>query len=99
VLRPVTATGASRRCATASGRPGNLQRLLEVLVRSGRGLSVAPAVGQDEGMSEPVPELRVGDRERGETDALLRDALADGVLSLTEYEERAGQCWAARTRR
>jgi hypothetical protein len=49
-------------------------------------------------MSEPVPELRVGDRERGETDALLRDALADGVLSLTEYEERAGQCWAARTR-
>jgi hypothetical protein len=49
------------------------------------------------GMSEPVV-VRVGDRERTEVDALLRDALADGVLTLTEYDERAALCWAARTR-
>jgi hypothetical protein len=48
-------------------------------------------------MSEPVV-MRVGDRERGEVDAVLRDALADGVLTLTEYDERARLCWAARTR-
>lgn len=48
-------------------------------------------------MTELSP-MRVGDRERGEVDAHLRDALADGVLTLTEYDERAAVCWAARTR-
>lgn len=49
-------------------------------------------------MDEPLPELRIGDRERREVDDRLREALADGVLTLTEYDERTGQCWAARTR-
>ncbi|MPZ66042.1 MAG: DUF1707 domain-containing protein [Pseudonocardiaceae bacterium] len=46
----------------------------------------------------PQPEKRIGDRERREVDAHLQMALADGVLTLTEYDERAAQCWAARTR-
>ncbi|OLT20285.1 hypothetical protein BJF78_35690 [Pseudonocardia sp. CNS-139] len=45
------------------------------------------------------PEIRVGDRERRETDERLRLALDDGVLTLAEYDERAALCWAARTRR
>ena len=49
-------------------------------------------------MTEMAPEVRVGDRERRDVDALLQEALADGVLTLTEYDERAAQCWAARTR-
>lgn len=48
-------------------------------------------------MSEPVV-MRVGDRERQQVDDLLRAALADGVLTLIEYEDRAGRCWGARTR-
>ena len=49
-------------------------------------------------MTEQVPEVRVGDRERRAVDARLQEALADGVLTLTEYDERAAGCWAARTR-
>ena len=49
-------------------------------------------------MSELAPEIRVGDRERRDVDALLQEALGDGVLSLSEYDERAAQCFAARTR-
>jgi Domain of unknown function (DUF1707) len=45
----------------------------------------------------PRPELRIGDRERRTADAHLQQAHADGVLTLTEYDERAAQCWAART--
>ena len=45
------------------------------------------------------PELRIGDRERRATDAHLQQAHADGVLTLTEYDERAALCWAARTQR
>ncbi len=44
-------------------------------------------------------EQRVGDRERHAADEHLRAAVGDGVLTLSEYEERAGQLWAARTRR
>lgn len=54
-------------------------------------------VGQDVPMTELAP-VRVGDRERGQTDERLREALADGVLTLSEYDERAGLCWSARTR-
>jgi Domain of unknown function (DUF1707) len=43
------------------------------------------------------PELRIGDRERRATDAHLQQAHGDGVLTLTEYDERAALCWAART--
>lgn len=49
-------------------------------------------------MEEPRPEVRIGDRERRAVDAHLQQALADGVLTLSEYDERAAQCWAARTR-
>jgi uncharacterized protein DUF1707 len=45
----------------------------------------------------PGPELRIGDRERRAVDAHLQQAHADGVLTLIEYDERAAQCWAART--
>ena len=47
----------------------------------------------------PPPEKRIGDRERREIDARLRQAHDDGVLTLAEYDERVAQCWAARTRR
>lgn len=50
-------------------------------------------------MDETTPELRIGDRERREVDGRLQRAYADGVLTMTEYEERSAQCWAARTRR
>ncbi|MCO1653654.1 DUF1707 SHOCT-like domain-containing protein [Pseudonocardia humida] len=49
-------------------------------------------------MDESRPEVRIGDRERREVDARLQQAYADGVLTMTEYEERSGRCWAARTR-
>ena len=49
-------------------------------------------------MDEPLPEMRIGDRERRAVDDHLRQALDDGVLTLTEYDERAALCWAARTR-
>jgi Domain of unknown function (DUF1707) len=45
----------------------------------------------------PRPELRIGDRERRAVDAHLQQAHGDGVLTLTEYDERAALCWAART--
>ena len=44
------------------------------------------------------PEKRIGDRERREVDARLRQAHDDGVLTLGEYDERVAACWAARTR-
>lgn len=54
-------------------------------------------MGHHGGVDEPRPELRVGDRERRAVDLHLQQAHADGVLTLTEYDERAAQCWAART--
>lgn len=50
------------------------------------------------GSGEPAPEKRIGDRERREVDDRLQQAHADGVLTLTEYDERSAHCWAARTR-
>jgi Domain of unknown function (DUF1707) len=49
-------------------------------------------------VDESTPEVRIGDRERGEVDARLQRAYADGVLTMTEYEERSAECWKARTR-
>jgi hypothetical protein len=49
-------------------------------------------------VDDPTPEVRIGDRERREVDSRLQQAYADGVLTITEYEERSAQCWAARTR-
>ena len=51
-----------------------------------------------DGVEEPAPEKRIGDSERREVDGRLQQAHADGVLTLTEYDERSAQCWAARTR-
>lgn len=50
-------------------------------------------------MSEGIPEVRVGDRERRAVDDELMEAVGDGVLTLAEYEERSAQLWACRTRR
>ncbi len=49
-------------------------------------------------MNESTPEKRIGDSERRDVDTRLQQAHADGVLTLTEYDERSAQCWAARTR-
>lgn len=54
-------------------------------------------LGQDGTVTEPQPEIRIGDRERQATDERLRAAHADGVLTLAEYDERAAACFAART--
>jgi Domain of unknown function (DUF1707) len=56
-------------------------------------------MGGVDGMEDAAPEKRIGDRERREVDDHLRQAHADGVLTLGEYDERTAQCWAARTRR
>lgn len=42
--------------------------------------------------------LRVGDSERWGVDARLQQAVGDGLLTLAEYDERAGLVWQARTR-
>jgi Domain of unknown function (DUF1707) len=57
----------------------------------------ARMVGVD-GVEDAAPEKRIGDRERREVDTRLQQAHGDGVLTLTEYDERSAQCWAARTR-
>ena len=44
------------------------------------------------------PEVRVGDAERRAVDDLLLTAVGDGVLTLVEYDERAGRLWESRTR-
>jgi hypothetical protein len=50
-------------------------------------------------VDETTPEVRIGDRERREVDDRLQRAYADGVLTMTEYEERSAGAWKARTRR
>ncbi|MEJ7649941.1 MAG: DUF1707 domain-containing protein [Nakamurella sp.] len=47
---------------------------------------------------EDDDQLRVGNPERERAIALLNDALGDGYLDLTEFEERASVVYAARTR-
>lgn len=49
-------------------------------------------------MSETTGQVRVGDRERRAVDDLLLAAVADGVLTLSEYDERSRDLWQARTR-
>lgn len=50
-----------------------------------------------DGVGDKRPELRIGDVERRAVDARLQQAHAEGRLTLTEYDERAAQCWAARS--
>jgi len=47
----------------------------------------------------PGIEPLVGDRERRAADEVLQAAVGDGVITLTEYDERAALLWQARTRR
>ena len=49
-------------------------------------------------MSDTPPPLRVGDRERRAVDDRLLAAVGDGVLTLSEYDERSAALWQARTR-
>lgn len=49
-------------------------------------------------MTDPE-SIRVGDSARREVDAQLQKAQAEGFLTLAEYDERAAQCWSAKTRR
>ncbi len=50
-----------------------------------------------DGTGDRRPELRIGDAERRAVDTRLQQAHADGRLTLIEYDERAAQCWAARS--
>ncbi|MCW2616272.1 MAG: hypothetical protein JWN08_3266 [Frankiales bacterium] len=50
-------------------------------------------------MSEATPQLRVGDTERRAVDDRLLSAVGDGVLTLSEYDERSAELWQeSRTR-
>ncbi|PXY19733.1 DUF1707 SHOCT-like domain-containing protein [Prauserella muralis] len=42
--------------------------------------------------------LRIGDRERDEAVELLQEHVADGRLTLSEFDERAAQAYASKTR-
>lgn len=48
-------------------------------------------------MSQPRPELRVGDRERDLVVSALQDAMAEGRITLDELDERVDAALAART--
>jgi uncharacterized membrane protein len=46
---------------------------------------------------QPGPEVRIGDAEREAAVTALGEHFASGRLTKEEYDERAGQAWAART--
>lgn len=48
-------------------------------------------------MSEPRPQLRVGDRERDLVASVLQDALAEGRITLEELDQRLDAVLRART--
>lgn len=50
-----------------------------------------------DGVGDRRPELRIGDVERRAVDSRLQQAHAEGRITLSEYDERAAQCWAARS--
>ena len=50
-------------------------------------------------MADERDAMRIGDEERRQVDRRLQQALAEGRLTMSEYEERSGHCWAARIRR
>lgn len=56
----------------------------------------------DDRVSEYLPiaddDVRVGDAERRVVDERLHRAVGDGLLTLSEYDERARDVWGARTR-
>jgi len=44
-----------------------------------------------------TPSLRIGDTQRRAVDSRLQAAVGDGILTLTEYDERSRETWGART--
>ncbi|MFE2039475.1 DUF1707 domain-containing protein [Streptomyces sp. NPDC059477] len=48
-------------------------------------------------MTDDAPELRASDADRERVAEVLRDALAEGRLDMTEFEERLDQTYRART--
>ncbi|WP_030793520.1 DUF1707 SHOCT-like domain-containing protein [Streptomyces sp. NRRL S-920] len=48
-------------------------------------------------MSEKLPELRASDADRERVAEVLRDAMAEGRLDMTEFEERLDAAYKART--
>ncbi|MET8827460.1 DUF1707 domain-containing protein [Streptomyces sp. NPDC004610] len=48
-------------------------------------------------MTDDAPELRASDADRERVAEILRDALAEGRLDMTEFEERLDQTYQART--
>ncbi|MHA6801210.1 DUF1707 SHOCT-like domain-containing protein [Bounagaea algeriensis] len=50
-------------------------------------------------MADERDAMRISDEERRQVDRRLQQALAEGRLTVSEYEERSGHCWAARIRR
>ena len=47
---------------------------------------------------ESSDALRIGDREREQAVALLHDAVGGGYLDISEFEERSGTVYSAKTR-
>lgn len=48
-------------------------------------------------ISGPDPNLRVGDADRDQVAERLRTSHAEGRLDLSEFQERLGHCYAAKT--
>ncbi|MEU9113446.1 DUF1707 domain-containing protein [Streptomyces sp. NPDC048483] len=48
-------------------------------------------------MTDRIPELRAADADRERVAEILRDALAEGRLEMTEFEERLDAAYRART--
>jgi len=44
-----------------------------------------------------TPSLRIGDTQRRAVDSRQQAAVGDGILTLTEYDERSRDTWGART--
>lgn len=47
---------------------------------------------------EPTRQVSIADRERAAVDARLQAAVGEGLLGLTEYDERCAALWRAQTR-
>ncbi|WP_461144349.1 DUF1707 SHOCT-like domain-containing protein [Salinifilum aidingensis] len=50
-------------------------------------------------MADEPGAMRISDEDRRRVDRRLQQALAEGRLTVSEYEERSGRCWAARVQR
>lgn len=89
-MTPPAGTAGVLDAASASGTPGRTRRVPDA--RRGAPTPTPPVVAAGD------DQVRAGDRDREETEAVLRDAVGAGLLTVTEFEQRVGQVWAA-TRR